>query len=193
MCVQVGSNGIKRAIGRVSRNEDGKVTKRIYPTATKVKHPLKVHVWGGISRRGPTRLLVFNNIMDAEFYTTQILEQTLLPSINELYPPPDSHRFWQDNDPKHTSRRAQTFMEDNSIQWFKTPAESPDLNPIENVWATLKFYVARDVPTSQNELVQSIVKFWNSHLTVEQCNRYIDHVFRVIPKVIEAKGSFSGC
>ena len=184
---------MKRAIGFVTRNSEGRVTKRVHPTARKVKHPLKVHVWGGISRRGPTKVLIFNNIMDAEFYTTQILEETLLPSIDALYPHPETHRFWQDNDPKHTSRRAQKFMHENNISWFKTPAESPDLNPIENVWSTLKFYVSKDAPQTQNELVNSIAKFWESHLTIEQCNRYIDHVFEVIPKVIEAKGNFSGC
>ena len=104
-----------------------------------------------------------------------------------------THRFWQDNDPKHTSRRAKVFMEENNINWFKTPAESPDLNPIENVWATLKHYVAKDMPRTQQDLVDSIVKFWDSHLPVEQCNRYIDHVYNVIPKVILAKGDFSGC
>ena len=189
----MGSNQLKRAIGKVTRNAQGKVTKKIPPTATRVKHPLKVHVWGGISRRGPTRILIFNNIMDAEFYTTEVLQHTLLPSIHELYPAPLTHRFWQDNDPKHTSRRAKVFMEENNINWFKTPAESPDLNPIENVWATLKHYVAKDMPRTQQDLVDSIVKFWNSHLTVEQCNRYIDHVYNVIPKVIHAKGGFSGC
>ena len=33
----------------------------------KPKHPLKVHVWAGISKRGPTRLIIFDGIMDAEF------------------------------------------------------------------------------------------------------------------------------
>ena len=37
------------------------------------KHPLKVHVWGGISRRGKTKLLIFNEIMDGPFYTEKCL------------------------------------------------------------------------------------------------------------------------
>ena len=40
----------------------------------------------------------------------------------------------QDNDPKHTSRVAQQFYMDSDINWWKTPAESPDMNPIENLW-----------------------------------------------------------
>ena len=36
----------------------------------KPKHPLKVHVWAGISKRGPTGLIIFDGIMDAEFYVS---------------------------------------------------------------------------------------------------------------------------
>ena len=37
------------------------------------KHPIKVHVWAGISTRGATKTCIFQGIMDAEFYT-RILE-----------------------------------------------------------------------------------------------------------------------
>ena len=85
----------------------------------KPKHPLKLHVWAGISRRGCTKVCIFKGIMDADLYTS-ILEQTLLPFINEKYP--DGHKFMQDNDPKHRSKKAQTFFEDNNVLWWKTPA-----------------------------------------------------------------------
>ena len=179
-------------IGKVTRSESGKVISREVPTISKLKHPLKLHVWGGISRAGRTRINIFKGIMDAEFFTNEILHRTLLPSINRLYPKPSTHRLWQDNDPKHCSKKAKEFMDLNGINWFKSPPESPDLNPIENVWATMKRSVGRDGPMTQDELSASILKFWKSHLSVEQCNRYIDHVYRVIPAVISAKGKYSG-
>ena len=43
----------------------------------------------------------------------------------------------QDNDPKHTSRHAKEFTQ-KSINWWPTPAESPDANPVENLWHELK-------------------------------------------------------
>ena len=91
------------------------------------KHPVKVHVWGGISMRGATTLFVFSGIMKAKFYT-HILELSLIPFIQEVYS--DGHKFMQDNDPKHCSRLARQFYEDNHINWWPTPPESPNLNRI---------------------------------------------------------------
>ena len=106
----------------------------------RTKHPLKVHVWAGISTRGRTPICIFEGIMDRFLYTN-ILQGSLLPFIDEVYP--DSHRSMQDNDPKHTSKYAADFMKENNVNWWKTPAESPDLNPIENLWHELKEYIRR--------------------------------------------------
>jgi len=60
----------------------------------------------------------------------------------------------QDNDSKHVSKLGQKFSSDNKITWWKTPPESPDLNPIENLWHKLKEYLRRKVkPTTKDELV----------------------------------------
>lgn len=73
---------------------------------------MKVHIWGGISREGPTDLLIFIGIMDAEFYVGNILRDTYLPSAKRLYPDPEVQGeplMWADNDPKHTAKLSQAF------------------------------------------------------------------------------------
>ena len=153
----------------------------------KPKHPLKLHVWAGISRHGATKICIFDGIMDADVYCG-ILESTLIPFIREKLP---VHRFMQDNDPKHTSRRAKTFLAENNINWWPTPPESPDLNPIENMWHELKFYLESKVKArTKEELVNGIKQFWERKVTPLKCTKYIDQVlYKAIPAVVEAQGT----
>ena len=110
--------------------------------------------------KGPTKICIFDGIMDAPLYI-DILRNTLLPFIAQKYP--RGHRFMQDNDPKHTSRQATTFFSENGINWWKTAPESPDLNPVENVWHELKEYIRREVkPQSKDELIEGIKAFWKT-------------------------------
>jgi transposase len=153
------------------------------------KHPPKVHVWAGISAKGATAVVIFTGILIATRYT-DILNAALLPFIEEHYP--THHRFQQDNDPKHTSRWAQNYFQENDINWWKTPASSPDLNPIENVWGTMKNYLRSTVkPKNTHELRMGIKEFWKT-MTPEVCKRYVSHLRKVIPKVIEVEGAPSG-
>ena len=80
----------------------------------KPKNAVKLHLWAGISRRGPTNLLIFDGIMESKFYCQEILRLTYIPSLNQLYPEPlesGEGIMWADNDPKHNSRLARDTME----------------------------------------------------------------------------------
>ena len=153
------------------------------------KHPLKVHVWGGISKRGSTSIVIFTGILTAIRYA-DILEAALVPFLQQHYP--NGHRLYQDNDPKHTSRYVNGYFEEKGIVWFKSPAESPDLNPIEKVWGSLKTWL-RNVwkPRDLEHLKEGIKIYW-AGLTPEVCTRYIQHVQKVLPVVVEHKGGPSG-
>ena len=155
------------------------------------KHPYKVHVWAGISARGATDILVFDGIMASEFYVGEILEHGLLPFIEEVYP--DGYRLFQDNDPKHTSGMTKAYIEEKHINWWPSPPESPDLNPIELIWHELKPHLrARIKPQTKEELVKGITDFWDTRVTPEKCRRYIAHLQKVLPIVVERQGKASG-
>ena len=156
----------------------------------RAKHPVKVHVWAGISKDGATEICIFTGIMDAEFYV-RILQQCLLPFLQRNFAGKE-HRFMQDNDPKHVSRRARAFFDENHINWWRTPPESPDLNPIENLWHELKEHLRAKVkPRNQNELVAGIKSFWTT-VDSAKCTKYIHHLKKVIPRVIEMQGDATG-
>ena len=152
------------------------------------KHPVKVHVWAGISKQGATGICIFQVTLVKELFV-DILDKTFLPFIKDIIP---QHRFMQDNDPKYTSGYAKDWIEEKEINCWKTPPESPDLNPTENLWHELKEYIRRVVkPKSKEELVEGIKEFWRT-VNVQKCNKYIGHLRKVIPKVIEVGGNATG-
>ena len=102
------------------------------------KHPPKVHIWAAILKCGGTSVVVFKGILTCTRYC-KILETALLSFVQAAFP--DGHRFQQDNDLKHTSKYTKYFLSNNHINWWETPVESPNLNSIENVWGSLKYYL----------------------------------------------------
>ena len=155
----------------------------------KPKHPAKIHLWGGISMRGATRPVMFSGNMNAIRYG-KVVEAGLVPFVKAYYPA--GHRLQQDNDPKHTSKYISRLFKFHGIYWWKTPPESPDLNPIENCWGSLKHYLRTSYkPTNLDELMEGIEKFWRT-LTPHVCRKYIQHLHKVIPKVVEVDGNPSG-
>ncbi len=154
----------------------------------RAKHPCKVHIWAGISCEGKTPIIIFEGKMNATGYIN-VLESGLIPYLNTINSNP---RFMQDNDPKHTSARVGIWLQQNNINWWKTTAESPDLNPIENLWHELKEYLRRVVkPRTKDQLISGIHEFWET-VTIEKCRKYVGHLKKVVPKVIEMNGGPTG-
>ena len=94
---------------------------------------------------------------------------------------------------RNTSRLAKEFMESSGIHWWKTPPESPDLNPIETLWHELKHFLQTIVKlTTKEQLLKGIMGFWRERVTAAKCMTYINHFKKVVLIVIQSEGHASG-
>ena len=93
-----------------------------------------------------------------------------------------------DNDPKHTSKVLAIWLKDNKVKLLKWPSQSPDLNPIENLWAELKKRVRTRRTTNLTQLHQLCQEEWvKIHPT--NCGKLVDGYPKHLTQVKQFKGN----
>jgi len=160
---------------------------RYTPIATvgTVKSDTKLMVWGCFAAHGVGRLYRIHGIMDGEMYR-KILDVEMWKSSRTLF----ARRPWifqQDNDPKHTARATKEWFQDHNIPLLSWPAQSPDLNPIENLWSILDLRMKNRKPGNLDQLFETLQEAWNN-LPVDLLNKLVESMPRRCQAVIDAKG-----
>jgi len=125
-----------------------------------LKHDKKINVWGCFADGKIGKIHLIDGIMDRHVYL-DILKEVAKPCCEELFPD-DDYMFMQDNDPKHTSKSVLRWIKTNinTIDWW--PAQSPDLNPIENLWSKLNKACRGRQCCSEEELFNTLKTAWNN-------------------------------
>ena len=96
--------------------------------------------------------------------------------------------FQQDGAPAHSSRVVKKWLTDQGIQVLDWPGNSPDLNPIENLWTIMKRKLKQYRPTSMQDLIYYIKRVWCQEVTPEVCQRLVHSMPRRISYVLKARG-----
>lgn len=120
--------------------------------------------------------------MDAKVYTN-IMQTVMLPYAQEEMPL--KWIMMQDNDPKHTSKLAKNWFSSNRVKLLEWPAQSPDLNPIENLWGDVKEAVFNAKPRNVEELWRVVQSAWSA-IPLERCQRLVDSMPRRCAAVMAA-------
>ncbi|CDQ66483.1 unnamed protein product [Oncorhynchus mykiss] len=126
-----------------------------------------IMLWGCFAAGGTGALHKIDGIMRTENYV-DILKKHLKTSVRKLKLV-CKWVFQMDNDQAYFQICGK-WLKDNKVKW---PSQSPDLNPLENVWAELKKYMRARRPTNLSQLHQLCQEEWDNSPTIlwEACGR----------------------
>ena len=128
----------------------------------------------------------FNKNLDTNLYI-EILELSL-PKMNKIMKNTVILQF--DNDPKHKSLKALEFYKENNIKIIDLPSNTPDLNPIENIWMKIKNKLCRQEFDNINKLRKRVEKEWDS-LTKKNLQIYSDSMNNRIESCLLLNGKIT--
>lgn len=168
-----------------------RVGERFNPKCTMatMKHPTSVMVWGCFSYKGVGRLRIIENKekINQNVYL-DILNHEMTTTKNEHFPDGDAV-FQDDNAPCHRARKVKDWLSRSDIDHIHDwPGQSPDINPIENLWTEIGRVISQRSPTSRNEIISAIIHAWFHVITPEKCQKLVESIPRRLSCVIRAKG-----
>ncbi|KAH9641330.1 hypothetical protein HF086_002652 [Spodoptera exigua] len=152
-----------------------------------------VNMWAWMSAAGPGELVYIPGRATGATYL-ELLQDTMLPTVRVVYPEAEHPEitFIQDNCPIQRSRIVQQWIDQQpNLRTVPWPSRSPDLNPVENLWAIM---VQRWDPRSERTkeaLVAHVDEVWESLRGSDLCESLVKSMRSRCDAVIDAGGALT--
>ncbi|KAL4490735.1 hypothetical protein ABPG72_021789 [Tetrahymena utriculariae] len=154
-----------------------------------------VMLFGAISKEGKSKLWILpeKSQITAEVYQT-ILSDVIVPFVRKIYGYGTRREkqwyFQQDNAAAHCAKSTKQWFDENKFNLFPHPPCSPDLNPIEMVWAIMKHKLSLgNNRLKREDLIQKLHQIWDE-LDQQLIVQMIDHTKKIYQEVISNHGDY---
>ena len=128
-----------------------------------------------MSYKGLGKLIFIDGKINSKEYQ-RILTEKLLSTIEDAFY--DEHCIFQhDRVPVYSSKSTQLWLNNQGLHVLPWPSNSPDLNPIENVWRNIIFMIrsADRLQGTKQELKHFIMASCETY-QVETCRKLINSI-----------------
>ena len=157
-------------------------------TSKFVKHPASLMVWGCFTYHGVGELVILpaNEKVNQNNYL-ELLSDVLCDSFEKT----KAKVFMQDSAPAHVAKTVTKWLTDCEVPFFRDwPGNSPDINPIENLWSHMKKQLRGMDTSSVPKLEDAVKQLWASFSP-----SYLQNLASSVPKrlkeIVKRKGNAS--
>lgn len=157
------------------------------------KKPITLHFWGALTAKGIGFMCKIEENVNSVVYQ-EILENNLLKTMKWYWPKAKDRKqliFQHDGAPAHRAILTKAWLKRKKIEELPWPRNSPDLNPIENIWSIVKKRVGEKAPfESLDMLWEALQDEWNKIDQFEQelCKNLIESMPSRLAAVVKAGG-----
>ncbi|XP_069962586.1 transposable element Tc3 transposase [Bactrocera oleae] len=118
----------------------------------------------------------------------EILETNLIPSIENHFSRADVPIFQDDTAPCHRAKMVKDYLSKIGVSSLEWPGNSPDLNPIENLWFVMMAQVAQKRPKTLAELDRILEEVWYNGIAAGTLKNLINSMHERVKAITKSGG-----